>query len=427
MSTVIARKHRKGQLKYLGEGEPFSGRGDGLRRVVERQERLEKLEAALGRGDVEKMKSLTAIVGHDPFFKNNELVMLAQGALRQYLQCRKTCKENQALLESSPLDYPCEQVEANLQMLKSFPIGTAIWDDEILARANILSDLGLLKLLRSLRPRPDGFPKVSDLLKCARTLLALTESRVMSRQILVTISRLFAALPGAGAAFAAALAEPELLLTYTGAAQLASITEGFWRLFWSGGNLNKESDLALQLVFTGAASGLADLQPLLGKQVRGRKQGILVRASIDVLEKVESCLRNGDLEVTQAPETPEEQSARLAGTLQSLPVAVLVSFCRQDFLATVMRSCTLATVAAILQICAKAARTKLILTDASEDEGTVLSACLEAAAASLSGGAGVERDTKSDQATRLELECFVTNCASILESYGKLAWEEAAE
>ena len=149
------------------------------------EDRREQLLQALQKGDAERLQKLCAVALSDPALASTDLVATCKKLLRHLLHFRKVLKEGRTFLQGVPWDYPAEQVDINVGLLRNSQWGAGIWDDELLAKAKIMKDADLLKLLRSVRPlNDDGSLKTRvDTHRCIRAWLTLTEAGVLSEHL----------------------------------------------------------------------------------------------------------------------------------------------------------------------------------------------------------------------------------------------------
>jgi len=325
-----------------------------------------QLQKALDSGNVETLQKLCAVALSDPKLATSELVLTSKKLLRQVLHFRKVLKDGNSCLQSIPWEYPAEQVDINVGMLRTSPWGPGVWDDELVARAKIMKDADLLKLLRSVRPlNEDGSVKTRvDLHRCMRAWLTLTEAGVLSEHLSRMLLLRLCECGNAGVALGMALAEQWFLFLNSGGVQLAFAMEELWKHLWKGAQINKTSELKIVPILQGRAAGLADLSSLL----RGQEREMLLKGPAAVLQSARHILEAADIGVAQQHDAADAEAARVATVLCVIPSPALLILCRQGLFSTVREHSEPAQLAAALEVCAKAVGLSLAWRPASQSK-----------------------------------------------------------
>ncbi|CAE7660125.1 HERC2, partial [Symbiodinium pilosum] len=221
-----------------------------------------------------------------------------------------------------------------------------------MAKAKIMRDADLLKLLRSVRPlNDDGSLKTHvDLHRCIRVWLTLTEAGVLSEHLSRMLLLRLCECGKAGVALGMALAEPWLLWRYNGSVQLAFAMEELWKHLWKRGQLNKSSDLKVVPILQGRASGLADLSA----QLQAQRRELLLKGPLEALHLAQRILEQEQVGTAMEPGAPDAEAARVATVLCVIPSPALVVLARQGLFTILLRRCSAAPapLAAALQVCA---------------------------------------------------------------------------
>ena len=100
------------------------------------EDRHSQLSLALQKGDAELVQKLCAVALSDPALSGTELVCSCKKLLRQLLHFRKLLKDGRAFLQGVPWDYPAEQVDINVGLLRNSQWGPGVWDEDLVARAS---------------------------------------------------------------------------------------------------------------------------------------------------------------------------------------------------------------------------------------------------------------------------------------------------
>jgi len=315
------------------------------------EDRHSQLSLALQKGDAELVQKLCAVALSDPALSGTELVCSCKKLLRQLLHFRKLLKDGRAFLQGVPWDYPAEQVDINVGLLRNSQWGPGVWDEDLVAKAKIMKDADLLKLLRSVRPlNDDGSVKTRvDLHRCIRAWLTLTEAGVLSEHLSRMILLRLCECGKAGVALGMALAEPWFLLQYHGTAQMAFVMEELWKHLWKGAQLNKTSELKVVPILQGRASGLGDL----AGYIRAEQREFLLKGPASVLSTARRILEQ-EAGAAAEPGPPDAEAARVATVLCVIPSPALLILGHQGLFPTVLQHCGEAPLAAALQVCALA-------------------------------------------------------------------------
>ncbi|CAE7878887.1 HERC2 [Symbiodinium necroappetens] len=315
------------------------------------EDRHAQLSSALQKGDAESVQKLCAVALSDPALQGTELVCSCKKLLRHLLHFRKLLKDGRSFLQGIPWDYPAEQVDINLGLLRNSQWGPGVWDEDLVAKAKIMKDADLLKLLRSVRPlNDDGSLKTRvDLHRCVRAWLTLTEAGVLSEHLSRMILLRLCECGKAGVALGLALAEPWFLLQYHGTTQMAFVMEELWKHLWKGAQLNKTSELKVVPILPGRASGLGDLSGY----VRAQQRELLLKGPPGVLSTARRIL-DSEVGAAAEPGPRDAEAARLATVLCVIPTPALLILGHQGLFPTVLQHCAEAPLAAALQVCAAA-------------------------------------------------------------------------
>eukprot|EP00490_Sorites_sp_Unknown_P017925 CAMPEP_0114688762 /NCGR_PEP_ID=MMETSP0191-20121206/63825_1 /TAXON_ID=126664 /ORGANISM="Sorites sp." /LENGTH=375 /DNA_ID=CAMNT_0001976615 /DNA_START=225 /DNA_END=1351 /DNA_ORIENTATION=- len=356
-------------------------------------------------------------------------------------------------LKATPWEYPAEQVDFNVSVLRNSQLGIGLWDDPLLANAKLMKDADVLKLLRSVRPyNEDGSLKTRfDMERCTNAWFAHTEASLISEDVSIKILLRLSECGNVGAPLALALNEPFLLWRFVASeAHPAVHLEEIWKLLWTDGQINKATDLLVMplkanLVQSDAAAparGIGGAREEEGHGAHGDgeersqpEQEMLLKGPPEVfaeslelpevLQRARNILHTnlGDAEIA-CSETA--RTTRLTALLYTIPSHTLLQLSRQGMMAvaaklvkpaatqSVKSPYARSSLAALLQTCATLFGLQISwLTEA--DEGfPLLALCLKAAATVMATAATRQlRYSKQEQA---EMRMLIAECASILES-----------
>lgn len=404
------RRRRKDYLDYLQSQFPLSLCLEGARQRLHSKDHYQQLQRAFSNGDIQKLQKCFAIVQNDPAFADCELVATAQKALRQVLHSRRVMKMGLECLRVTPWEYPAEQVDFNVSVLRNSQLGPGIWDDALLATAKLMKDADVLKLLRSVRPyNEDGSLKTRfDMERCTKAWLAQTEASLIAEDVSVKILLRLCECGSVAAPLVSALNEPFMLWRFASPARAAFRLEEIWKLLWTNGQINKATDLkvlpsqkAQQNEASGAQEGREGLE---GPEM-------LFKGPQEVLQRARSILQNA-LGEAEMPCSETRRTTRLTTVLHTVPGHTLLQLGRQGMLALAAKSVKRgqSSLAALLQSCASAFGLQISwLSEADED---LLALCFKAAAA-------VKAEPKQFRYSRQEqseMRKLISECASILES-----------
>eukprot|EP00434_Breviolum_minutum_P043459 symbB.v1.2.038745.t1/scaffold6155.1/size20468/2 len=407
-SSLNAKRNYLRQLDYLQSQFPLSLCLEGARQRFHSKDHFQHLQRAFSAGDVPKLQKYFAIVQNDPAFADCELVATVRKALRQVLHSRRVVKMGLECLRAIPWEYPAEQVDFNVSVLRNSQLGPAIWDDELLANAKMMKDADVLKLLRSVRPyNEDGSLKTRyDLERCMKAWLAQTEASVISEDASRKIFLRLCECGNVGGPLALALGEPFLLWRIETAVRTAFRIEEIWKLLWTCGQINKATDVKVLPV---VANPVQDDQTDLTNPT----PAILLKGPADVLLRARSILTTafGDAAISSS-ETA--RATRLANVLQAIPGHTLLQLSRQGMLTVAAKNKAVACLAAVLQNCAIAFGLQISWTSEADEGFPVLALCLKAAADAVTSAPS--RQFRCSEQDQSEMRLLITECSSILES-----------
>ncbi|CAJ1453081.1 unnamed protein product [Effrenium voratum] len=407
-----AVKHRKAclrQLDYLEVQFPTFSL-EGARQRLQAEDVQHQLRQAFAKGDAERLPKLLALAQSHPGLAGTELVTVVKKSMRQILLVRKLLKAGQICLPVVPWEYPADQVDFNLGVLRSSQLGMGIWDDELLAKAKIMKDSDLLKLLRSIRPlNDDGSAKTRfDMERCTKAWLALTETGIIGEHVSRMILHRLCECGNAGVALASALTEPWFLWRFDGDVHVAFLMDEFWKAMWNNGHINKATDLKILPVLS-PLEGLEEtkLKP------KAKLRQLLLKGPPDVLRRAHDILRHtklGEPQFSLPLWSAAAEAARVATILRPADTA-LPLLCRQGLLTAAAKQCPAGGLGAVLQSCA---RNMQLSWEPKED--FPLAHCLATAADVLREG----KKPRYSRQQQAEIKSLLSECAAILEDRGQL-------
>lgn len=406
--TSTRRRRQLDYLDYLQSQFPLSLCLEGARQRLHSKDHYQQLQRAFSNGDIQKLQKCFAIVQNDPAFADCELVQSAQKALRQVLHSRRVMKMGLECLRVTPWEYPAEQVDFNVSVLRNSQLGPGIWDDALLATAKLMKDADVLKLLRSVRPyNEDGSLKTRfDMERCTKAWLAQTEASLIAEDVSVKILLRLCECGSVGAPLVSALNEPFMLWGFASPARAAFRLEEIWKLLWTNGQINKATDLKVLPVSQKAqqneASG-AEGEGLDGPEM-------LFKGPQEVLQRARSILQNA-LGEAEIPFSETARTTRLTTVLHTVPGNILLQLGRQGMLALAAKSVKRgqSSLAALLQSCVSAFGLQISWLSEADD---LLALCLKASAA-VKAAPKQFRYSRQEQS---EMRKLISECASILES-----------
>eukprot|EP00435_Cladocopium_sp_Y103_P006779 s4576_g2.t1 len=412
--TSSTRRRYLRQLDYLQSQFPLSLCLEGARQRLHSKDHYQHLQCAFSNGDVQKLQKCFAIVQNDPAFADCELVATAQKALRQVLHSRRVMKMGLECLRATPWEYPAEQVDFNVSVLRNSQLGPGIWDDTLLANAKLMKDADVLKLLRSVRPyNEDGSLKTRfDMERCTKAWLAQTEASLIAEDVSVKILLRLCECGSVGAPLVSALNEPFMLWRFASPARAAFRLEEIWKLLWTNGQINKATDLKVLPVTQKAPQNEASGAQEGCEGVDGPE--MLFKGPQEVLQRARSILQNalGDAEI---PCSETARTTRLTTVLHTVPGHTLLQLGRQGMLALTAKSMKQrgqSSLAALLQSCASTFGLQISWLSEADEGLPLLALCLKAAAA-VKAAPKQFRYSRQEQS---EMRMLISECASILES-----------